>query len=492
LILGRFKTHIEEEKMKVKMFIGGEWVDSSSGETFEDHNPFDGSLFAVVPKGDERDAARAIEAAHRAKDRWADLAPAERIQYLFKLLEVLERRGDEVVEVLVKESGSVVKKAGFEVFFTKGMIQDAIAEAKRVSGETLVSDVGKFSFYIRQPVGVVVAISPWNFPFLLSMKKVLYALVLGNTVVLKPSSDTPVVGIKIAELFEEVGLPPGVLNVVTGPGSAVGEALVTHPKVSHITLTGDAATGRRVAELAARGLKGVTLELGGNDPLIVLEDADLEQAVDAAVFGAFFHQGQICMSSKRIILEKGIAEEFTSRFVQRVKGLKVGDPSSPETDIGPVINQAQLLEVHDQVTDALNKGAKLLCGGTYNGLLYEPTVLTDVTEEMRIFKEEVFGPARPIIVAEDADQAVRIANNSIYGLSAGIITRDVPKAIEMAKRLECGMVHINDSSVHDEPHAPFGGVKSSGIGREGGKFSMAELTEIKWVTIQPFRRHYPI
>ena len=474
------------------MYINGDWVKSASGETFEDYNPTDGSIFAIVQKGGREDAAKAIDAAYQAKDEWGEMSAIARAEYLYKLHDVLDARADEIKDVLVKEAGSIIKKAAFEIHFVLNMARSAAEEARRVTGETIPSEAGKVSFYIRQPVGVVAAISPWNVPFLLSMYKVLYGLAAGNTVVLKPSSDTPVIGLKIAELFEEVKLPRGVLNVITGPGSVIGEELTANPKVVRIDLTGDSATGRTVAEKAGRTLKRVTLELGGSDPLIILQDADMDHAVNAAIFGAFFHQGQVCMSAKRIIVEAPVVDEFTQKFVNRAKKLKVGDPSQLDTDIGPMINQAQLMTVHEQVQDAVNKGAKILCGGKYRVLFYEPTVLSSVTSDMRMFKEEVFGPARPIIPAADADEALKIANDTIYGLSAGIITRDVNKALDMARKLECGMVHINDSSLNDECNAPFGGVKYSGMGRVGGKHSTYGMTEIKWITIQPGKMEYAI
>jgi aldehyde dehydrogenase (NAD+) len=325
----------------------------------------------------------------------------------------------------------------------------------------------------------------------LSINKIGHALAAGNTVVLKPSSETPVIGLKIAELFEKAGLPAGVLNVVTGPGPTVGDELVVNPKVRLVTLTGETVTGRKVAEKAGANLKPVVLELGGKDPVIVLKDADLDYAVDAVCFGAFMHQGEICMSVERVIVEKQIADEFSKRLATKAKTLRIGDPKDPKTIIGPLINQKQLQTVDTQVKDAVERGAKLMCGGKYKGLFYEPTVLTGVTREMRIFREETFGPTAPITAVRDVDEAIEVANDTEYGLSSGVITNDLQKALYIAERLESGMVHINDASVYDEPYAPFGGVKASGIGREGGKVSMDTLTELKWITIQKGKRHFP-
>jgi acyl-CoA reductase-like NAD-dependent aldehyde dehydrogenase len=474
------------------MYIDGMWAKSSTLETIEVRNPYNGSLIARVQKGNREDAKTAVDAAFSAKDSWAETLAVERADYLYRLYDLIKANRDEFVDVLVKESGSTFKKASAEVLFTLGMLRSAAEETRRVRGETIPSDQGKFSFTIRQPAGVVAAISPFNFPLLLSMKKVFHALAFGNTVVLKPASATPVNELMVAELIETAGFPAGVFNLVTGPGETVGDELVTNPKVGHITFTGEHRTGRSVAEKAGRNLKKVTLELGSSDPLIILKDADLSYAVDAAVFGAFFHQGEICMSAKRIIVEEPIADKFLERFVERVKKLNVGDPTKPETDIGPIINQAHMMKIHEQVQDALSKGAKLLCGGRYEGQLYWPTVVSGITPEMRMYREEVFGPARSVITVSDENEAVKVANDTIYGLSSGIITGDVNKALLMARRLEFGMVHINDSPVNDEPHVPFGGVKGSGIGREGGMYSAQELTELKWITIQQTKKSFPI
>jgi aldehyde dehydrogenase (NAD+) len=348
---------------------------------------------------------------------------------------------------------------------------------------------------IRQPVGVVAGIAPWNAPLILSLRAVALPMACGNTTVLKPSAEAPVSGgIIFAEIFEEAGFPKGVFNVVTnGPGFSgeVGDELIGHPKVRRLSFTGSSEVGRQIAEKAARHLKKVTLELGGNDPLIVLKDADVDYAVNAATFGRFNHQGQICMSSKRIIVERPLAARFTRKFVEKVRTLKVGDPQDPDTIIGPLINQGQVHKLHKQVQEAIKQGAKLVCGGKYDRCCYYPTVLTNVAPDMNIAREETFGPVAPIIVVEDADEAVRVANDSRFGLSAGVITGDFQKGLEIAERLESGMVHINDSSVHDEPQVPFGGMKESGYGRHGGRAAIEEFTELRWISIQRTPRQYP-
>lgn len=479
-----------------RMYINGEWVKAASGTTFDDYNPFTGEVFAKVASANKEDAKRAIDAAAATFPAWAATPPSERRMYFLKAAEVLEKRQQEIVQMLTEETGATFGWGMFQTTLTPGMLREAASQVHRVMGEILPADLpGAFFMALRQPVGVVAGIAPWNAPLILSLRAVVFPVAYGNTTVLKPSSESPVSGgLVIAEMFEEAGFPKGVLNVVTnGPNSSeeIGDELIANPKVRRITFTGSSEIGRQIAEKAGRHLKRVTLELGGSDPVIILKDADIDYAVNATVFGRFLHQGQICMSSKRIIVEKPVAEEFIEKFVKKASGLKVGDPREPDTLIGPLINQVQLDKIRTQVEEAIAGGAKLLCGGKYEGLCYYPTVLTNVTEDMKVFSEETFGPVAPVIVVEDAEEAVHVANSSRYGLSAGVITRDFQKGLEIAERLESGMVHINDSSVHDEPQVPFGGVKDSGWGRHGGLAALEEFTELRWITMQRTPRQYP-
>ena len=474
-----------------KMFVGGQWVDAVSGATFDDLNPYTGEVYAHVPKGDARDADRAMAEAYSARKLWANTPPGDRARVLYKASELLETNRQEFADVLTAEGGGTFGKTMFEISQTVDLLQTASADCKRLLGETFHSDTNKLSMTIFRPRGTVVAISPWNFPLILSMYKVAYSLATGNTVVLKPSSDTPVIGLKIAELFEQVGIPPGVLSVLTGPGSVLGDALIDDDRCSFVTLTGETVTGRRVAQKAAAKLKEYTLELGGKDPLIILADADMDYAVSAAAFGAFMHQGEICMSVERIIVEEPIVEEFARRLTEKAASLPLGDPSLPTTVIGPLISDDQVQKVHTQVKEAIARGAKLLTGGTYERRLYRPTVLTNVTRDMQVFREETFGPIAPIISVKDEKEALEVANDTIYGLSSGVITKDLQKAIFLAEGLEAGMVHVNDASVDAEACCPFGGCKASGQGREGGRYSMEELSELKWVTIHKGKRPFP-
>jgi aldehyde dehydrogenase (NAD+) len=475
-----------------KLYIGGAWKKASGG-TFPDYNPATGDVWQEIPDAKREDAREAIEAAAAAFPEWSATPHPTRALILNRAADILERRTVEIADIIVDEGGSWIGKAMFEKGYVVGLLRAAAAAAYQLHGEILPSEHGKIMMIERVPLGVVSVISPWNFPLLLSTRGIGVALAVGNTVVLKPSEETPVAGgLFLAEIFEEAGIPKGVLNVITCSRdnvAEVGNELITNPKVKGISFTGSSAVGREIAREAAYHLKRFGMELGGKDALIVLDDADMGKAVDAAAFGTFMHQGQICMSVERIIVDESIADEFTERLVRHVKKLGVGDPR--QNPIGPVINQKQLDKIHRQVTEAVEHGADLLVGGTYRGLFYQPTVLTNVDRNMRVFREETFGPVAPIIRVSSEEEAVSVANDSDYGLSAGIITRDEERGLRVARRLETGIAHVNDSSVNDEPHVPFGGVKSSGIGRHGGKASIQLFTETRWITLERGGRHYP-
>lgn len=472
------------------LFIGGQWVQGQGGN-LEDFNPANGELYAIVTQASVEDTILALETAQKAQKEWGNQPAHNRSSVLSKAAAILREDMMDYVNVLIEESGSTFGKAMHETANVIEILNSAAKDTQLLVGETFPSNSNKLCFTVRQPKGVVAAITPWNAPFLLSMNKVAHALVAGNAVVLKPSSETPVIGLKIAELFNKAGLPAGLLNVVVGPGSTVGNELVANPITRFVSLTGSTATGQNVGALAGKHLKPVLLELGGKDPVIVLADADLDYAVNAVAFGAFLHQGQICMSVERVIVEKSICEKFAQRLAQKAQQLQIGDLKDPKTVIGPAINLKQLKIVDDQVREAAEQGATILCGGKKQGRCYEPTVLSGVTRNMRIFTEETFGPVAPIIEVNDFEEAIEVANDSKFGLSSGVITNDLQKAFYIAERLESGNVHINDVSLYDEPYAPFGGVKDSGIGREGGRASMEANTELKWITIQKGRRQYP-
>ena len=479
-----------------QMYIDGQWLDAIDGETFDDYNPYNGEVYAKLPSGKRADARKACDAAAAVFPDWSHTPPAERQRYFLRAADILERRQQEILSIITQETGGTLGWGMFQTSFVAGLLREAAAQVHAIKGEIIPADLpGAFFMAIRQPVGVVAGIAPWNAPLILSMRAVALPMAYGNTTVLKPSAEAPVSGgIILAEVFEEAGLPRGVFNVVTnGPGfsAEVGDEFIQHPKVRRLSFTGSSEAGRQIAEKAAHHLKRVALELGGNDPLMILKDADVDYAVNAATFGRFNYQGQICMASKRIIVEKAVAARFTEKFVKNVQRLKVGDPRDADTVIGPLINQEQVDRLHGQVQEAIKQGARLVCGGKYEGRCYYPTVLTNVTPDMNIAREETFGPVAPITIVEDADEAVRVANDSRFGLSAGIITGDFLQGLDIAERLETGMVHINDSTIHDEPQVPFGGMKESGYGRHGGSAAIEEFTELRWISIQRTPRQYP-
>jgi acyl-CoA reductase-like NAD-dependent aldehyde dehydrogenase len=479
-----------------QMYIGGKWVDASSQETFDDYNPYNGEVYAKIPKGKRADATRAVEAAAAAFPEWAASPPSVRRKLFLKAADIFEKRQADLVAALNEETGSTIGIAMFQMFFVPGLLREAAAQAYSVTGEIIPADYpGAFFMALRQPAGVVSGFGPFNVPYILCLRAVALPIAYGNTAVLKPSEEAPVTGgILLAEVFEEAGFPPGVLNVITHTkedAPEVGDEMIAHPAVRRISFTGSTEVGRLVAEKAGRHLKRAVMELGGKDPLIILKDADVDFAADAAAWGAFLHQGQICMSTERIIIERPIADEFTEKLAARANALKVGDPRDPTTAIGPLINQAALNKVHAHVQEAISGGAELVAGGKFDRLVYHPTVLTDVKYDMRIFTDQTFGPIAPIIVVDNAEEALQVANNSKYGLSAGIITNDFNHALEIAQHLETGMVHIGDQTVNDEPQVPFGGVKGSGYGLMGGKAALHEFTELRWISVQQTKRTFP-
>ena len=475
-----------------KLFIGGEWVPSIAGTIADNIDPATGNAFARVHQAGLEDLEKAVAAAHLAAKDWGNSLANQREAILIKAADVLAGRIPEIAEVLRYESGSTFGKSMFEVSFCVNLLRSAAGECRRIFGETMPADSpGLFSMSVRRPLGVIAGIAPYNFPFLLAFKKVAMALASGNSFVLKPAGYTPISGLMIAEVMEAAGLPKGVLNVIPGPGGKLGDALIADPRVKMVTFTGSTEVGRHIGELAARHFKKCTLEMGGKSPMIVLKDADIAYAVDAACFGIFLHQGQVCMVNSRLIVEEPVFDAFCTAFAAKVKTLKMGDPHHPHTVIGPLINRGQCAVVQKHVDDAVAKGARLLNGGKSDGAFYEPTVLAGVTGDMVVYREETFGPLVSIIRARDSEEALEIANDSNYGLSAAVITNDLQKAMDLALRLESGAVHLNDCSIYDEPHVPFGGVKESGMGREGGRWSMEEMTETKWITIQLGQRHFP-
>jgi aldehyde dehydrogenase (NAD+) len=479
-----------------KMYINGDWVGALDNQVYDDLNPYTGEVFARVASGKRADAKRAVDAAAAAFPAWSQTLPAERQALFLKAADILESKKDEIVTILAEETGTTFGFAMFQAGFTPALLREAASQTHQAIGEIIPSDLpGAFHMAIRQPVGVVAGIAPWNAPLILSLRSICMPIAYGNTAVLKPSMESSAAGgVVIAEVFHEAGFPKGVLNLVTnGPGasSEIGDEFVENPKVRRINLTGSTAVGRQLAEKAGRHLKRVALELGGQNPMIILRDADMDTAVNAAAFGGFLHQGQICMSTRRVIVEKPIAREFTEKFVSKVSTFKVGNPKQPDTIIGPLVNKQQLAQVKQSVEAAVRDGAKILCGGKSEGPCYYPTVVANVKPGTAFSCEETFGPVVSVIEVENEEEAIEVANDTTYGLTAAVVTRDFTKGLAIAERIESGMVHINDQTVHDEPHVPFGGVKDSGWGRFGGRAGLEEFTELRWISLQRTARHYP-
>ncbi len=478
------------------LFINGEWQAALDNRTFEKTNPFTGKTIARFSSAGRSDAARAIDAASAAFPEWSAAPPAVRRNLFLKAADILDRRQPEIARAMATEMGGTFGWGMFNCIFAAGLLREAAAQAYGLIGEIIPSDLpDTVAMAIRQPVGVVIGIAPWNAPLILGMRAVAMPLAYGNTVVLKASEESPSTHLAIAEIFHEAGFPKGVINVITNsPADAaeVVDELIVHPQTRRINFTGSTKVGRIIAEKAGRHLKRVLLELGGKAPMVVLEDADVEAAVAAANFGSFMNQGQICMSTEKIIVESPIAEAFGQKLAARANALKVGDPLEPETQLGPVISKAAIERLQSLVDDALAKGAKLLSGGKSQGPCYLPTVLYGVTPEMRVYYEESFGPLASIVIVANAEEALRAANDTEYGLSAAVFSRDVSKAMKIAEQLESGICHINGATVHDEPQMPFGGVKSSGWGRFGGKAALEEFTELRWITIRRTPTRYPI
>ena len=466
-------------------YINGGWAESADGKMIEDCNPANGDVIARVAMAGEKDLEHALNAAQEAFPAWGSTLPGVREALLLKAAECLAARKEEIIELLITESGSAWKKAVQETEGCIGILKTAAGECKRVSG-TVYTPVERnnFSFSVRVPAGVVLAIAPFNYPLLLAMKKVAYILAAGDTCILKPASATPVSGLIIASIFHEAGLPAGVLNVVPCPGALLGEKLVSDPRIRVITFTGSTDVGVRIAQQAAKDLKRCTMELGGKNPMIVLRDYDVDQAVHLAGYGAFFHQGQVCMATSKIIVEEPVYEEFCEKMAERARGMKVGDPHDHETVIGPLIDEKHCAFVDRQIEEAVQAGARVLTGGTHEGPYYAPTVLADVTPTMRIFDEESFAPVTSVIRAADEEEALELCNNSRYGLSSALLTYDMRKVFALSARMNIGKIHVNDTSFVSGTVTPSGGLKYSGIGKEGGKYSIEEYTDLKWITIQ--------
>jgi acyl-CoA reductase-like NAD-dependent aldehyde dehydrogenase len=476
-------------------FINGQWS-AAGGTTFADYNPFNGEVVAEVAAGGRAEATAAVAAADAAFPAWAAMSPGVRQRLFLNAADVIERRTKDIQAIMAAETGSGGAFAMFQIKWSIDLMRQSASWGYLPVGDVLRSDVpGRFAMAVRKPLGVVAGFTPWNGAFSLAWRTIALPMAFGNTVVLKPSELAPIsAGLLLAEILEEADFPPGVLNVVThapGDASKIADVFFESPAVRSINFTGSANTARMLAERAGRTLKRIVLELGGYNPLIILADADLNHAVDLAAFSAFFHQGQICMNARKILIERPIMDEFVERLVAKVRTLKCGDPSTPGVVIGPLITDAALRAVEDRVKEAIGLGAKLVIGGKADGRVYEPTILTNVPAEAAVSSEETFGPVLVIQGVDDAEQALEQAQATPYGLCASIMTADQDRALDLAQRFNCGMVHINGATMASEPSLPNGGVKDSGWGRSG-HYSIEDFTEIRLTTLTRGAGRYPI
>jgi len=473
-------------------YIGGEWVDAVSGETFESVSPADGETLGVFPRSGAEDVDRAVAAAKEAYEEWRLVPAPRRGEILFRFGAILAEQKEDLAQLMTREMGKVLPEA-------RGDVQEAVdmsfymgGEGRRLFGQTTPSELrDKFNMSVRMPIGVVGAITPWNFPIAIPSWKILPALVCGNTVVFKPATDTPFLGERFVELLSEAGVPPGVVNVVHGGGGVVGDAIVRHPDVPVITITGSRETGVAVTEAAATYLKHVHLELGGKNAIIVMEDADLDLALEGIVWSAFGTSGQRCTAASRVIVHEAVYDALASTLVGAAEKMRLGAGWEEDTDVGPVINEAALEKIHSYTGIGREEGAKLLTGGEIasgdgldKGFYYRPTVFGDVEPGMRIAQEEIFGPTTALIRVRDTDEAIRVSNGIKYGLSSSIYTRDVNRAFRAMRDLKAGITYINAGTIGAEVHLPFGGTKDTGNGhREAGQAALDVFTEWKAIYV---------
>ncbi|MEV4551712.1 aldehyde dehydrogenase family protein [Nonomuraea wenchangensis] len=480
-----------------ELLIGGKSVPARSGRTTADLNPYTGQPYATVAAAGPEDVTLAVDAAQAAFDDWAALSPFARRAIFLKAADLLQERGEQAAALMAGEVGGTRPWALFNVGLAANMLREAAAAITAPRGDVLTAqEEGALGLAVREPVGVVAAFSPWNAPLILGVRSVAAALAAGNTVVMKPSEDAPIAcGLFVADVLAEAGLPDGVLNVVTNdPADAaqIAETLIADPRVRAVNFTGSTEVGRIIGTHAARHLKPAMLELGGKNAIIVLDDADLDYAVDAATFGVFMNAGQICMSGDRVLVHESLAEEFTARFAAKVAALPAGDPAEPTTVIGPLVSAAAARRVAALVSDAVAKGATVVTGGGEpSGAVHPATVLTGVPADADLYYGEGFGPICVIDTFATDEEAVTKANDTDHGLTAGIITENGTHGLRVARRLQTGIVHINDQSVADEPQAPFGGFKSSGYGRFGGRWGIEAFTNTRWITLATQHAHYP-
>ncbi|MBY5707843.1 aldehyde dehydrogenase [Rhizobium leguminosarum] len=480
--------------MNISLLINGADRAASAGRTFDRIDPFTEKLASRAAAAGLDDVAAAVDAASAAFGAWSKTGPGQRRAILMKAADIMDSKVSEFTRLMIEETGSTAPWAGFNVMLAANILREAGAMTTQIAGEIIPSDKpGTLAMGVRQAAGVCLAIAPWNAPVILATRAIAMPIACGNTVVLKASEQCPGTHRLIATALTEAGLPAGVINVITNAPEDAPEivtALIAHPAVKRVNFTGSTKVGKIIAETCGKYLKPALLELGGKAPLVVLDDADIDGAVNAAIFGAFMNQGQICMSTERIIVDETIADQFVAKLAARASQLPAGDPRG-HVVLGSLISLDAAKKMEELIADATAKGAKLVAGGKRSGTVVEATLLDHVTPEMRVYGEESFGPVKPIIRVSGEEEAIRIANDSEYGLSAAIFSRNVQRAMAVAARIESGICHINGPTVHDEAQMPFGGVKGSGYGRFGGKAAIAEFTDLRWITVEDSAQHYP-
>lgn len=480
--------------MNVSMLINGKDVPALDGRTFERRDPFTGKVATVAPAASVKDASAAVKAAAAAFPSWSQTGPSDRRALLLKAADTMEAMTPDFIELGACETGATAPWIGFNCSLSAGILREAAAMTTQITGEVIPANKpGTLAMSQRKSHGVCLGIAPWNAPVILGTRAVAMAIACGNTAVLKASELCPAMHLAIGEVFRRAGFPDGVLNVVTNApkdAAEIVQALIADKAVRHVKFTGSTAVGRIIAKTAAEYLKPVVLELGGKAPMIILDDADLEAAVNGAAFAAFMNQGQICMSAERIIVEEGIADQFIAALATKTQGLPAGDPRGPVV-LGSLVSSEAADKMERIIEDAVAKNGKVIAGGKRTGTIFEATLIENVSPEMKIYAEESFGPVKPIIRVKDEDEAVRVANDTEYGLSASVYSSNIQRALSVADRIQSGICHINGPTVSDEAQMPFGGVKDSGYGRFGGKAGIEAFTTLRWVTIEDPKQHFP-
>ncbi|MBX4963833.1 aldehyde dehydrogenase [Rhizobium binae] len=480
--------------MNISLLINGTDRAAADGRTYDRLDPFTEKLASRAAAASLEDVAAAVDAASAAFATWSKTGPGQRRAILMKAADIMDAKVGEFTQLMIEETGATAPWAGFNVMLAANILREAGAMTTQISGEIIPSDKpGALAMGVRQAAGVCLAIAPWNAPVILATRAIAMPIACGNSVILKASEQCPGTHRLIATVLTEAGLPAGVINVITNAPEDAPEivaALIAHPAVRRVNFTGSTKVGRIIAETCGKYLKPALLELGGKAPLVILDDADIDGAVNAAIFGAFMHQGQICMSTERIIVDETIADQFVAKLAARASQLPAGDPRG-HVVLGSLISLDAAKKMEELIADATAKGAKLVAGGKRSGTVVEATLLDHVTPGMRVYAEESFGPVKPIIRVSGEEEGIRIANDTEYGLSSAVFSRDVQRAMAVAARIESGICHINGPTVHDEAQMPFGGVKGSGYGRFGGKAAIAEFTDLRWITVEDSAQHYP-